>query len=100
MHYFNVSLGSPYHSICKKTRFDTHNSIKVLVFLDFGSLMSKIPFLSILFVNLVKIKVDSGSIYKRMSFKIMSCEIYLNMGDTDHELDFYDRFPKEKTKCK
>ena len=36
MDYFKVSLGSPYHSICKKLRFDTHNSIKVQFFLTLG----------------------------------------------------------------
>ena len=35
MNYFKVWLLFPYHSICKKRRCDTHNIIKVLVFLDF-----------------------------------------------------------------
>ena len=29
MDYLKVSLGPPYHSICKKLRFDTDNKIEV-----------------------------------------------------------------------
>ena len=36
MNYFKVSLRFPYHSICEKYKFDTHNIIKEsIVFLEF-----------------------------------------------------------------
>ena len=36
---------------------------------------------------------DSGSVCE---FKTYSCEIYLNVDDVDHELDYCDRIPNER----
>ena len=45
----------------------------------------------------LKIKADSGSIYKYVNLNLrFSCEICLNVGDTDHELNFCDRIPNER----
>ena len=46
---------------------------------------------------LLKIKADSGSIYKYVNLNLkFSYEIRLNIGGLDHKLDFCDRTPKER----
>ena len=46
----------------------------------------------------LKIKPDLGSIYRYETLKLWhSCEINLTVHDGNHEIDFYDRVPNEKS---
>ena len=66
MNYFKVWLRFPYHSICEKCRFDTHNIIKVYFFLKNLVCEFKFPKLEMF----LKVKPDSDSICKYDKLKL------------------------------